>query len=117
MHGHKELMENLVQILIRDNFNQYFFPYLLERNQDKNISWQESAAEVGISDKDIKIIENKIITEQQKLIQTEYDYAVHTYKITDGSPTYVWESEIIPNIRKIELFQDLDFSTHKKCLH
>ncbi|MCP4119992.1 MAG: hypothetical protein GY737_32265 [Desulfobacteraceae bacterium] len=115
MHGEPEIAENLVQMVVRDEFQDYFHPYLLQRCNDMERPWREVAKEIGISDKKVAHIENKIATERKKLILAEYNYAVLTYDITDRSPTYVWESEIISDVRKIEVFKDLVFSTDKKC--
>jgi len=115
MHGEPEVMENLVQMVIRDDFQKYFHPYLLKRSKDEATPWQELVKETGISDETIQSIEDKIAAERVKLIQTEYNYAARMYGIIDRSPTYVWESEIIPDIRKIEIFEDLTFSTEEKC--
>ncbi|MCP4701443.1 MAG: hypothetical protein GY862_31995 [Gammaproteobacteria bacterium] len=115
MHGEPEVMENLVQMVIRDDFQEYFHPYLFKRSEDEKTPWRELAEDIGISDETVQRIEDKIATQGKKLIQTEYNYTVRTYGITDGSPTYVWESEIIPDIQKIEIFKDLTFSTEEKC--
>ncbi len=115
MHGESELVENLVQMVIRDGFPDYFHPYLLKRAADSETPWKDLAKEVGLPDATLQSIENSIITQREKLIVAEYNYAVQTYKITDGSPTFVWESDIIPAIQKIELFNSLKFTTTEMC--
>jgi len=115
MHGEPEVMENLVQMLVRDDFREHFHPYLLRRNEDGKTPWQELAKEIGMSDEAVQGIGDKIAAEREKLIRAEYNYAAGTYGITDRSPTYVWESEIIPDIRKIGMFEGLVFSTEEKC--
>ncbi len=115
MRGEPEVMENLVQMVIRDDFGEYFHPYLLKRNKDEKTPWQELAKGIGISDETVQSIEGKIAKERKKLIQTEYNYAVRTYGTISRSPTYVWESEIIPDMRKTEIFKNLEFSAEGKC--
>ncbi|MDM8555539.1 hypothetical protein QUF75_12475 [Desulfococcaceae bacterium HSG7] len=117
LHGEPEIMENLVQMVIRDGFREYFHPYLLKRGEDEKTPWPELAKEIGMSDEAVKGIEDKITKERQKLIQTEYNYAAGTYGIISRSPTYIWESEIIPDIRKIKMFKEVTFSTEEKCSH
>ncbi len=106
LHGEEELRENLVQIVIRDQFQQFSYKYLKRRvHSDK--PWQEIAKEVGMSKKQIEKTEQIIHQDRDALIQAEYNYATNEYGIYDGSPTYVWESERIENIQDVKVFQDI----------
>ncbi len=117
LHGESEVIENLVQIVIRDDYPDFFHPYLLKRIDDKTGNWQELAGETGMENEAIQAIEQKITAERETLIQTEYNYVMGTHQIFDGSPTYLWESERIDDIRQVEAFHELTFSTQEKCSH
>lgn len=117
LHGEPEVMENLIQIVIRDNYPEIYHPYLLKRIDDKTGNWQELAKQTGMENEAIQAIEQKITAKRETLIQTEYNYVMGTHQIFDGSPTYLWESERIDDIRQIEIFQELTFSTQEKCSH
>jgi len=113
MHGKEEIRENLVQIVIRDNYPQFYHNYLLKRVDDNDTPWDELAKATGMKDKDIKSIERTIAKERETLIQKEYDYITGTYQIYDGSPTYVWECEKVADITKVEAFEGLKFSSDR----
>lgn len=116
IHGEEELKEDLVQIVMRDRHPQLFYNYLLRRIANRDSLWEKSAKEVGLKDKEIRSIAQTIESERKKLIQQEYDYVTKTYGIYDGSPTYVWESEWVPDLRQVEVFKDMKFSSDK-CVY
>ena len=84
--------------------------YLIAR-ADSDSSWTELVSKLGLTKDDITQITELIEKGRDSLIETEYDYVTTTYQIYDGSPTYVWESELIKNIREAEPFKSLDYST------
>jgi len=47
----------------------------------------------------------------QALIENEYGYVTGSYQIYDGSPTYIWESERVKDIRKVDAFNSLEFTS------
>ncbi len=79
-----------------------------------DMAWDKLAHKVGMTEESIKFIENMIKEERDNLIRDEYEYVTGMYQIYDRSPTYVWESEVVGNIQRIEAFRDLEFST-KAC--
>ncbi|MDM8550391.1 hypothetical protein QUF72_09945 [Desulfobacterales bacterium HSG2] len=117
LHGESEVTENLVQMAIRDNHPEFFHQYLLERIEDKSGDWRQPAEAAGLDNEAIQTVESKFAKERETLIQAEYNYVMGTHQIFDGSPTYIWESERIDDIRQIEVFKDLTFSTQEKCSH
>lgn len=106
MHGEEEIKENVVQMLIRDRYPQYFHRYLLGR-VDNHCSWENLAKELGMKDEEIKSIAQALVSERDSLIQKEYAYVTETCGIYDGSPTYVWEGERVAEIRHVERFKDM----------
>ena len=110
LHGEKELQENVVQIAIREMYPKIYRKYLIAR-ADSDSSWTELVSKLGLTKDDITQITELIEKGRDSLIETEYDYVTTTYQIYDGSPTYVWESELIKNIREAEPFKSLDYST------
>ena len=61
--------------------------------------------------------EKLITTQREQLIRSEYDYAAGRYESTDGSPSYVWESERVPDLKKIAAFKGLDEINVETCSH
>jgi hypothetical protein len=108
LHGEKEIQENLVQMIIRDRYPRAFNDYLLMRASDMQSPWEKLASGSGLGEKKIRLIARTIETDREKLIREEYEYAVNTYQISDGSPTYVWESEIVTDISTIEPFKEIN---------
>jgi len=110
LHGEGEVQENLVQMIIRDMWPQFFLDYLLRRTQS-DTPWDEVARTAGMSTEDIEHVKSTMKEGREALIQAEYDYATKSYQIYDGSPTYVWESERVADIRKVKAFNDLKFKS------
>ncbi|MCP4112934.1 MAG: hypothetical protein GY749_46645 [Desulfobacteraceae bacterium] len=117
LHGESEVIENLVQIVIRDDYPRFFHKYLLKRIEDKQSDWRQLAKQAEIKDEAIQAIEQKITEERNTLIQSEYNYVMGTHQIYDGSPAYVWESELISDIRQIDAFKEMTISAQEKCSH
>ena len=113
LHGEKEINENLIQMVIRDKYPNFYHDYLLERISNNNIQWVKLAKSVGMAKKDIQSIKRTIEAERRTLIQQEYDYVTGTYQIYDGSPTYVWECERVADIRQVEAFEGLKLSSDR----
>lgn len=113
MHGEKEIDENLVQMVIRDDYPWFYHDYLRERISNYDAQWAELAKVVGMSGNEIIIVKQLIERDRDSLIQKEYDYVTGTYQIYDGSPSYVWECERIVDIRSIEIFKELGSSLDK----
>jgi len=111
MHGEDELIENLVQITIRDNYPNYFFSYLRNRIENKNDSWENIASSVGLKDSDIKQIKHTINESRDSIIDREYDYVANRNHVLDNSPTFLWEGQITNNIKKIKGFEEFDASS------
>ncbi len=114
LHGEEEVLENLVQIVIRDRYPDYFHEYLLARAVTKE-AWPAVAEAVGIGTGEIDEIQARIGSDRRILIETEYDYATTKYAIYDGSPTFVWEGQKVDDITGIELFAGLEFEPGERC--
>lgn len=108
MHGEGELHENLVQMLIRDRHADFFFAYLRARLEQPTIDWKSVARLAGLDSEAIRGIESAIASDRDAIIQAEHDYVAGLHGITDGSPTWIWESRIVPDIRRIKRFKDLN---------
>lgn len=106
MHGEEEIIEELVEITIRNNYKEYFYDYLKERFKNANDTWQNIASTIGMKNKEIEAIEQTIIDSRDEIIEQEYDYVANKNQILDGSPTFLWESKQIKNIRKISGFEN-----------
>ncbi len=111
LHGAEETKENLVQMIIRDRYANYFYDYLLRRNEDAESTWKKIAQELGMDKEAIDSITVSLIKDKQQLIEQEFAYVFGLHQIDDGSPSYVWESEKVEDIRKMETFAKLTFPT------
>jgi hypothetical protein len=114
LHGEEEMVEDLVQMVIRDNYPQIFQIYLQVRATDDSTPWQQLVENLGLRPSDEAAIEKLITTRRDEMIKNEYNYAVQ-YGITDGSPAYVWESEPVSNLNKIKESAGLDAVKVETC--
>jgi len=115
LHGEDEVIENLVQILIRDNYNNYLLKYIEHRLDDNQSNWKDIAKKTGLNIETINNIETKINTKKKSLIQSEYDYVAGLYGVFNKSPAYVWESMKIENLNEIDIFQNLRLPDKRRC--
>ncbi len=118
MHGDAEVAEDLVQIVMRDHFPPTLFTtYLHLRAKNGQGDWKVLAQQAGFSPDNLTFIQTTITTNRDALLRAEYDYAVGRYGITDGSPSYVWESERVSDLRRITAFKGLDEMKADTCSH
>lgn len=110
MHGEGELRENLVQMCIRDHLSEFFHRYLRARLASSQDDWKTIAQSVGISEDHQAFIATVIDTQRDEMIEAEYAYVAGLHGITDGTPTWIWESRIIPDIRRIKQFKDINLA-------
>jgi hypothetical protein len=110
LHGEKEIEEDLVQMLIRDEYDPFFEEYLAQRASSE-APWSELAQSVGLSSSEIEYIRERSHTDRQALIEKEYKYATEQYQILDGSPTFVWDDRRVLDVRTIKYFADFQFSS------
>ena len=113
LHGDAELHENLVQMVIRDAFPEQFAPYLQARLDDAAADWQALAQSVGLTSAEVASIDEEITTNREALIEAEHNYVSNTLGISDGSPTWVWESRQTRDISAIGPFAKLGASDEK----
>jgi hypothetical protein len=116
LHGEEEVMEDLVQMTLRDHYPALFRPYLELRTSSGGASW-EKLLEQLTSDPLKAEIEKLIANHREQMILSEYSYAVGRYDITDGSPSYVWEGERVKDLRALEEFMGLSGATPEECSH
>ena len=110
LHGEEEVVENLVQMVLRDTYPWVFHDYLLERGSS-DAPWSEIVRRLGLGDGDLEAIEYLLANERDTLILHEHEYVTGTYGIYDGSPTYVWEGERVPDLRSVPALAGLDLSS------
>lgn len=116
MHGEPEVAENLVQMVIRDRFASLFEPYLRLRASNASAGWKALAGQVGLAQENISQIEEAIATNREELIRQEYDYVAGQCEILDGSPSFLWESEKVKDLKRVPAFKGID-STDGTCAH
>jgi hypothetical protein len=115
MHGEDEVVEDLVQMAIRDQYPQLFQPYLQLRTGSGRTPWKKLVEQLGIGPADEGAIADIITTQRDQMIRAEYEYASGRYEITDGSPSYVWESERVPDLKNIAIFKGLEAVSVETC--
>jgi len=106
-----------VQIVIRDHHSEAFSRYLLLRARSGNAPWPQLLEQLGFCPADLGEISNLITTRREQMIRAEYEYAVQRYGITDGSPSYVWESERVPDLKLIPAFKGVETVSVETCSH
>ena len=116
LHGEEELTENLVQMIVRDLFPGALEPYLRLRAGSGKVPWQSLAEKAGLTQENVAQVQTAIVNQRDSLLRQEYDYAFGRYGISDGSPTFVWESERVPDLQKIDAFKGFDGTNHEACL-
>jgi hypothetical protein len=116
MHGDTEVTEDLVQMMIRDHFTPLFEGYIRLRNKSGSADWQKLAEQAGLTKDNIALIETTITTNREALVRTEYDYVAGQCEILDASPSYLWESEKVADLKKVAAFKGID-STQEACSH
>ena len=115
LHGEEELIEDLVQIVLRDRFATLLVPYVLQRATGDKAPWKTVAVTAGVPPQVVAEIESAITKERDSLLKAEYDYVFGQHQISDTSPTYVWEGERLPDIHRLEGFETLDTSSQQQC--
>ena len=115
LHGEEETVENLAQIVMRDFHAEFFQAYLQLRAESGKTPWRKLAEKLGLGADDSAEIEQLITTRREEIIRKEYEYATGRYDIKDGSPTFVWESERVPDLEKIEAFKGLAALNGEAC--
>ena len=116
MHGDGEVTEDLVQMMIRDHFPPMFESYLRLRNKNGNMDWQKLVEQVGLTKDNIAFIETTIATNRDAMIRREYDYVAGQCEILDASPSYLWESERVADLKRVAMFKGIE-STQEACSH
>lgn len=111
LHGEDEITENLVQMVLRDRYAPLFEHYVRQRAGIGKLPWRKLLEQAGAGKLLMDEIEAIITSQRDALIQAEYNYVTGQYGIYDGSPSYIWESERVTDLTKIERFKALkDFS-------
>jgi hypothetical protein len=111
LHGEEEITENLVQIILRDSYPALFEPYVRLRAGGSTEPWTRLLTRLGFTQIQLDQISGSLKTRREELIQSEYLYATTRYGVTDGSPTYIWESQRAADLTRLEKFKGLrDFS-------
>ena len=115
LHGEPEIQENLAQMILRDEHPQVFREYLRLRAALPAAPFVKLAAQAGLKELDVQSVEQTIARDRDALIRKEYDYATGRYGIMDGSPTFVWESERVTDLRKVEAFKGMPGGSGEAC--
>lgn len=107
MHGEPEVEENVVQMAIRDGYAEQFFDYLLLRSNSPSADWTQLARAVGIDPLDIEALKQTIAFDRDEMIAREHAYVAGQRGVTDGSPTWSFESRLIAGPASIPGFENL----------
>lgn len=106
LHGEPEVQENLVQMILRDRFPEYFRDYVMKRAASE-APWEELAIAVQIDTGEIAQIRDAIIAERDELIAAEVNYLRSRYGEIQASPTFIWESQRVDDVSKLPGLQQL----------
>jgi len=105
LHGEGEVVENLVQMVIRDQFERVFFDYLLKR-ASSDAAWEELAKDVGLDEVAIATIEANLTQRRGELIAAEYAY-VTARNVPLASPTYMLGGRIVKDPQTVPLLKGI----------
>jgi hypothetical protein len=117
LHGEKEVEEDLIQMIIRDQYSWYFIDYLKQRIKYPAADWKEIAAQIKLKGADINAIQVNLTKNRFELLQKEYQYSIDNFQRIDASPTWVWESEIVQNPNDIEILKGAANLDSEKCIN
>ena len=106
LHGESEVVENLVQMVIRDQFDRAFFDYLLKR-AGSDAPWEEVAASVGLDEVAIATIEANITQRRTELATAEYAY-MRARNVPLASPTYLLDGRIVKDVQAVPLLKGIN---------
>ena len=115
LHGEEEIVEDLVQMVLRDRYPLLFEHYLLKRSTNPSVPWRELLEQAGVSNPILDEVETAITVQREALLQAEYNYVAGVHGIYDGSPTYVWESERVSDLSRLPPFTALKAFTGEAC--
>ncbi|MFI4915176.1 MAG: hypothetical protein ACIAS6_01540 [Phycisphaerales bacterium JB060] len=108
MRGEAEVLENLVQMAIRDEHYQHYFDYLMLRSTTPAADWRQLARAAGIDPLAIDAIEQMVEFERHEMIAREHAYVARQRGVTDGSPTWSYESRLVAGPQDIPGFESLN---------
>ncbi len=111
LHGEQEIIENLVQMIIRDQYKSFYAEYMILRSNELRSDWNILAKKCGLSEKQIKSITKMINDDRDFLINAEYD----NNRKFDASPSFVWKGEEVLFLQHIQDFSDLQFKQDGSC--
>lgn len=64
------------------------------------MDWQKLAEQAGLTKDNIAMIETTITKNRETMVRQEYDYVAAQCEILDASPSSLWESEKVADIKK-----------------
>lgn len=104
LHGDGEADENVIQMIIRDQFPDRFFDYLMKRTTSE-APWREVAASVGFDQVAIEAVERAMV-DKRDLMAAEYAYA-QARNVPPVSPTYLWEGRVLKDLDQLPAFKGI----------
>lgn len=108
MKGEDEVQENLVQMAIRDEYGEHYFDYLLLRSSTPAADWSQLARAAGLDASAIESINQLLLFERDEMIAREHAYVTQQRGVTDGSPTWSYESRLVAGPQAIPGFETLN---------
>lgn len=108
MKGEAEVQENLVQMAIRDEHRAHYFDYLMLRSTTPAADWRQLARAAGIDPLAIDAIEQMVEFDRDEMIAREHAYVAEQRGVTDGSPTWSYESRLVAGPQAIPGFESLN---------
>lgn len=106
LHGEAEVNEDLIQMMIRDNFKNVFLDYVCERAQS-NEPWRQLATKIGITVQDCDYLETVVTNFGPEFLHNEYVAMVDSYGSLNKSPTLIWEGRIVEDPKEVPFLRDV----------
>jgi len=107
LHGEPEIEENLVQMAIRDLYPSKFRDYLRHRARQPGAKWQDLCGLAMLPAAEVEAVTQHMTAHREDMITREYEYVNRVLGVSDGSPTFVWESQRVNDLSKLLPFATL----------
>jgi hypothetical protein len=104
-HGEKERVEDIVQILIRDEHPAMFWRYLALRSKAEE-PWQVLAQKAGLGWTDIGRIERRVQRDGDTILTAEHEWNTRNFPYIVGSPSFFWRGYPVRSIAEVPGFTE-----------
>lgn len=103
LHGEAEMRENVIQMILRDDYPASYWPYLRLRAARAG-PWEELAREAGLAAADVMEIARIAPEQREARVRKEFEAVALDWGVLDGSPALRWEGAPVRQLSEIPFF-------------